>query len=141
MHRFGLRTPIFRERKIPQVLVPPRVAGRCGPRGGTCDPRALSCTVFDRGSTSSRTAYSSLPCGHESSQPPREAAGWDGENSATRPSRRVFDRWRGTRPTRPGKAHTGPHGRQRGALCLYSTVCFFSVLISSLFFLFYPIAL
>lgn len=34
-------------RQIPQSLVPPRVAGRCGPAGGACHPRPLSCTKIN----------------------------------------------------------------------------------------------
>ncbi len=38
MHCFRLLIPNFRERKILQSLVPPRIAGRCGPRGGRLRP-------------------------------------------------------------------------------------------------------
>ena len=44
-------------RQIPQFLVPPRVAGRCGLAGGACDHRPLSCTKITPRFSSAQAPY------------------------------------------------------------------------------------
>ena len=51
-------------------------------------------------------------------------------SSGTAPSHRALERWARHGPPRPGKGHTGPHRRQRGALRLRLPACSFSALIS-----------
>ena len=133
----------FSERgKSRKSLSRPALRGGVVRAGAPAAPALYPARFSTGGSTSSQTAYSALR--HSSSPNRSRCAGMRfgvRGSPVTRAARRVLERGRGNRPPCLEKGHTGPHGRQRGALCLYSTVCFFSVLISSLFFLFYPIAL
>ena len=172
----------------PQALVPPRVAGRCDPRGGALTTPSLYPAPFSTGGvTSLQTAYPSLPCRHESSLTPslllskprplhwvvvwffsivrfvqnglrpfltqlpcssspnrNRCAGLRiGDARESRHKGPVLRSWPlegyGGRPA-PGRGTRGRTGGSAG-LWLCPSLCFFSVLIPSLFLLFHPIAL
>ena len=110
----------------PQALVPPRIAGRCGPRGGRLRPPRFILHHFRPGVSPRRSKVRFVQNGLRpfltplscSSSPNRNRCaglrlGMRG-NPATKALCRALGRWRGTGPPRPGKGHTGPHERQRG---------------------------
>ena len=89
-------------RQIPQSLVPPRVAGRCGPAGDACHARPLSCFSF-------RPSVCRKPC---AATPP--SAGPHRPEPAGRCEALPL----------PQSGHTAAHRRSRGAFLLPQEFCY-----------------